>query len=129
MAIIKRGTPGDSPRWEWADVPPQTYAGGGAVGSTRRVLIGPDDGAGNFSLRYFEIAPGGQTSFDKHAHDHGVMIVKGRARVRLGWKVVEMDPGDVVYIAPQEEHQFEAIGPGPVGMLCVNPAKKNAAGL
>jgi quercetin dioxygenase-like cupin family protein len=111
----------------WDGVPVQPYAKGGAVGGSVRVVIGPQDGAHNFAVRYFEIEPGGQSSFDRHEHDHGVYILRGRARVLLGWEVYEVAPGDVVYIAPNEPHQFESIGDEPLGFLCVVPPKKEEA--
>jgi quercetin dioxygenase-like cupin family protein len=76
-------------------------------------------------MRYFEIEPGGQSSFDRHEHDHGVYILKGRAKVLIGWDVHDVGPGDVVYIAPNEQHQFESVGEGPLGFLCVVPPKDN----
>ena len=32
--------------------------------------------------------------------------------------------GDAIYIAPNESHQFEAIGDEPLGFLCVIPSKE-----
>ena len=43
-------------------------------------------------------------------HDHGVMIVAGRARVTLGEEAHEVGEGDVVYVAGDELHCFEALG-------------------
>ena len=108
---------------EWEGVQVQPYERGGAVGGSVRVVIGPEDGAHNFTMRYFEIEPGGQSSFDRHDHDHGVYILKGRAKVLIGWDVHDVGPGDVVYIAPNEQHQFESIGEEPLGFLCVVPPK------
>ncbi len=109
---------------EWENVEMEPYSAGGAVGGSVRVVIGPNDGAHNFAVRYFEIEPGGQSSFDRHEHDHGVYILKGRARVLMGWDVHEVGPGDVVYIEPNEQHQFESIGEGPLGFLCVVPPRE-----
>ena len=108
---------------EWEGVQVQPYERGGAVGGSVRVVIGPEDGAHDFTMRYFEIEPGGQSSFDRHEHDHGVYILKGRAKVLIGWDVHDVGSGDVVYIAPNEQHQFESIGEEPLGFLCVVPPK------
>lgn len=109
----------------WKDVEAEPYEGGGAShGSCRHVLIGPKDGARHFALRYFEIPPRGQSSFEHHLHDQGVVILKGRARVLLGWEVHEVGVGDVVYIPQNEQHQFENIGEEPLGFLCVIPSKE-----
>ena len=108
---------------QWEGVQVQPYERGVAVGGSVRVVIGPEDGAHNFTMRYFEIEPGGQSSFDRHEHDHGVYFLKGRAKVLIGWDVHDVGPGDVVYIAPNEQHQFESIGEEPLGFLCVVPPK------
>ena len=101
----------------------EPYEGEGAAGGTRCVLIGPREGAANFSLRYFEIAAGGHSSLDRHAHDHGVFILHGRARVKMGDEVVEAGEGDAIYIPPNEEHQLTNIGTGPLGFLCAVPPR------
>jgi quercetin dioxygenase-like cupin family protein len=70
-------------------------------------------------MRYFEVSAGGHTARERHAHDHGVMIVSGRARVTLGEEIYEVGEGDVVYVAPGELHCFEALGEAPLGFVCV----------
>ncbi|MDZ4340246.1 MAG: cupin domain-containing protein [candidate division NC10 bacterium] len=124
MGVVHRqmGRDGDI---TWEGIQPEPYGGGGAsAGSCRHVLIGPKDGAQHFAVRYFEIPPRGQSSFEHHLHDQGVVILKGRARVLLGWEVHEVGPGDVVYIPQNEQHQFENIGDEPLGFLCVIPSKE-----
>ena len=72
-------------------------------------------------MRYFRVPPGGRTALERHAHDHGVVIQTGRARVTLGEEVHELGPGDVVYVAGGELHCFEALGAEPLGFICVAP--------
>lgn len=116
---------GKDGNFEWEGIEIEPYLGGGASeGSCRHVIIGPTDGAHNFAMRYFEIPPGGQSSFEHHLHDQGVMIMKGRARVLLGWEIYEVGPGDVIYIPQHEQHQFESISDEPLGFLCVIPSKE-----
>ncbi|MFQ5989960.1 MAG: cupin domain-containing protein [Candidatus Methylomirabilales bacterium] len=116
---------GKDRNFEWEGVEREPYHGGGASeGSCRHVVIGPKDGSQHFSMRYFEIPPRGQSSFEHHFHDQGVMILKGRARVLLGWEIHEVGPGDVVYIPQHEQHQFESISDEPLGFLCVIPSKE-----
>jgi len=95
--------------------------GTGEPGPTKQVLIGPDDGAENFVLRYFTIPPGKKSSLDHHAHDHGVMIMNGRARVMLGERFEEIEAGDIVYISSWERHQFENLTDEPLTFLCIIP--------
>ena len=116
---------GKSGAFAWEGVEDEPYRGGGATeGSCRRVVIGPKDGARHFAIRYFEIPAKGQTSFEHHLHDQGVVILRGRARILLGWEMHEVGPGDAVYIAQDEQHQFEVIGDEPLGFLCVIPSKE-----
>jgi len=110
--------------FEWDGVAVKEYVTGEAVGATRRVLIGAEESAQNFAVRYFEIPPGGVSALDNHAHDHGVFILRGRARVLLGNREVEVGHGDVVYIPPHETHQFRVIGDEPLGFICVVSGKR-----
>jgi quercetin dioxygenase-like cupin family protein len=92
---------------------------------TRRVLLGGaagDPAAGGdlaFELRYFEIAPGGHSTLEHHRHPHAVVVITGRGEVRLGADRHEIEPFDVVYVAPGEAHQFLASRGEPLGFLCV----------
>ena len=123
MGVVHRYKGDGASEFDWENVEAEAYPRGGAVGGSMRGVIGPEDGAQNFAMRYFEITPGGQSSFDRHEHDHGVFILKGKARVLMGWEVHEVGPGDVVYIEPNEQHQFESIGEETLGFLCVVPPK------
>ena len=120
MGAIHRFTGTDS-AFDWDGVEPERYEESGTAGATRRILIGPDDGARNFVMRYFEIPPGGRSSLDRHGHDHGVYILKGKARLTLEGAAHDLGPGDVAHIAPNEVHQLENIGGDPLGFLCVIP--------
>lgn len=126
MAIIRRQTSTDNGELRWHDVQVRAYGpeNSGAENATRQVLIGLDENSHNFHLRYFAVQPGGHTSLDKHAHEHGVYILHGRARLNLEDSVYELNPGDVVYIAGNEVHQFFASGQEPFGFLCVVPARR-----
>ena len=117
MGIIHKNI-GQGSHFEWPDLAIKRYEGDGVRG-TRRILVGPDDGAERFVMRYFEIGPGASSSLDHHAHDHGVFVLRGRARLRLGGELEEVSYGDAIYIAPFEEHQFENLGEEPFGFLCV----------
>src|SRR3954453_12693432 len=123
MATIHRATPGpDGLRWDGVPVRAYGPENSTARDASRQILIGTDEGAPHFQLRYFRVEPGGHTSLDQHAHDHGVYVLHGHAQVRLGDHTTDLQPGDVLYIAGDEIHQFHTTGAEPFGFLCVVPA-------
>jgi quercetin dioxygenase-like cupin family protein len=119
MGVIhKRTTAGPDYRWDGVGV--YQYNSNNA---TKQVLIGRPDGANNFEVRFFTIPPNGKSSLDHHAHDHGVLVMYGRARVMLGERFDEVQAGDVVYIDSWERHQFENLTDEPFTFLCIIPPK------
>jgi quercetin dioxygenase-like cupin family protein len=126
MGIIHRINPTDNGELRWQDVPLRAYGpeNSNAERATRQILIGPEENAPHFHMRYFAVQPGGHTSLDQHPHDHGVYVLHGRARLRLGDEEYELHAGDVVYIPGNEVHQFFTLGEEPFGFLCVVPAKR-----
>src|SRR5919204_4683135 len=105
----------------WDGVEPQAYDDPSLAGVSKHELIGEAEGAREYRVRYFHVPPGGRTARERHPHDHTVVIERGRARVTLGDDVVEVGPGDVVYVAGGELHCFEALGSEPLGFICVAP--------
>jgi quercetin dioxygenase-like cupin family protein len=86
-----------------------------------RWLIHGPDGAANFHLRRFEIAPGGHTPRHTHPWEHEIYILEGS-----GWAVSAqgdspLSPGSAVFVEPGEVHQFRA-GPGGLQLLCIIPS-------
>ena len=126
MAIIHRQGAIENGEMRWHDVPVRAYGpeNSGADKATRQILIGPDENSPNFHIRYFAVQPGGHTSLDKHAHEHGVYILHGQALLHLENNEYELNPGDVVYISGNEIHQFFTSGQEPFGFLCVVPARR-----
>ena len=110
----------------WEDILVRTYGpeNSNADGATRQVLISSDEHSSHFHMRYFAVQPGGHTSLDQHAHDHGVYVLHGQAMLRLGKTEHEISTGDVIYISGNEVHQFFATGDEPFGFLCVVPANR-----
>jgi quercetin dioxygenase-like cupin family protein len=107
------------PDGSWEGVARAGYPDPALAGVEKHELIGPADGADAYRVRYFHVPAGGRTALERHAHDHGVVIERGRARVTLGDERHELGPGDVVYVAGDELHCFEALGDEPLGFICV----------
>ncbi|HEX4884156.1 MAG TPA: cupin domain-containing protein [Casimicrobiaceae bacterium] len=84
---------------------------------TRQVLF--DDPALACQLRYFEVAPGGHTTLERHEHAHAVMIQRGRGRLLLGSRVFEVREHDLVHVPALTWHQFRAAPDAPLGFLCM----------
>lgn len=106
----------------WLAVAPQLYKSDTAsyCEVTRRVLLGgPEGDELAFELRYFEVAPGGWTSLERHQHPHAVVVLVGRGAVRIGNERIAIEPFDAVYVAPGEPHQFLGDDREKLGLLCV----------
>lgn len=120
MGVIHRFI-GNEAAFDWEGVPEKLVDAETTRGVTGKVLIGPKDNAPDFRIRYFRVAPGGYSPLERHPHDHGVIILHGKARIRLGEDEIEAGPMDVVYVPGNELHQFRALGDEPLGFLCVIP--------
>jgi quercetin dioxygenase-like cupin family protein len=90
----------------------------------RQTLIG-NHGETKFHLRYFEIAPGGFSSFEMHKHEHVVIGIRGKGICVMGKKKYEIGFLDTLYIKPGEPHQLRNISDEPFGFLCIVNAKRD----
>lgn len=93
----------------------------GASGCRIRCLIGQEDGAPSFSMRQFEVQPGGFTPRHAHGHEHEVFVLEGTGVVLEGAKEHPLRPGVAVFVPPQQEHQFRNTGAGTLKFLCLIP--------
>ena len=93
----------------------------GAVGCRIRCLIGPDDGAPSFTMRQFEVAPGGYTPKHAHAHEHEVFVLEGEGVVFEGDVPHALRPGTAVFVPPNQPHQFRNTGSDVLKFLCLIP--------
>jgi quercetin dioxygenase-like cupin family protein len=89
---------------------------------TRQVLFShPEMQA---ELRYFELAPGGFSTLERHAHMHAVLILRGRGHCLVGDEVKPVELRDLITVPPMTWHQFRATASEPLGFLCmVNAAR------
>jgi quercetin dioxygenase-like cupin family protein len=105
-------------RWDGVDL--HAYKDEGSApfkDITRQTLFKRPDMAGE--LRYFEVAPGGHSTLERHQHVHAVMIIRGRGRCLVGDEVRDVEPLDLVSIDPMQWHQFRAAPAEPLGFLCM----------
>jgi quercetin dioxygenase-like cupin family protein len=91
----------------------------------RRFLIGKQNESTRFHLRYFEILPGGYSSFEKHKHEHVVVGIRGRGKVICGKRTHELNFLDTLYISPHTPHQLSNPFEEPFGFFCIVNAKRD----
>jgi len=84
---------------------------------TRQVLFDSADPPAQ--LRYFEVAPGGHTTLERHEHVHSVMVIRGSGQCLVGDKAYELATHDLVNVPPMTWHQFRAAEDEPLGFLCL----------
>jgi quercetin dioxygenase-like cupin family protein len=111
-------------RWDKVDLLAYKEEGSAPfAGITRQILFAdPDLGC---ELRYFEIAPGGHSTLERHEHVHAVMILRGRGRCLVGARVSEVGGHDLVHIPPMTWHQFRADAGEALGFLCMVNARRD----
>lgn len=104
---------------------PGSHRDGQFRGASRQVLIGRNDESVRFHVRYFELAPGGFTTLERHRHSHVVIGIRGRGRVRMGDRHYTIGRLDTVYISPGQPHQLAAAGRGAFGFFCIVDARRD----
>ena len=92
-------------------------------GVTRQVLASAADLSGE--LRYFEVAPDGWTTLERHQHMHAVTILRGKGQALVGENVLDVGPLDLVTVPAWAWHQFRATADAPLGFLCMVDAERD----
>jgi len=93
-----------------------------AEGVKVRWLIGADEGASNFYMRLFELQSGASTPWHQHPWEHEVFVLDGEGVVKSENGEQPIKAGSVVFVAPNEWHQFCAHPEKPLKFLCLIPA-------
>ena len=86
---------------------------------SRTELIGTAGERTAFDLRYFEIAPGGHSSLEKHVHTHVLIGARGEGTLVSGETRIPVKPFDVAYIPPLQVHQLSNASTEPFGFFCI----------
>ncbi|NMB63070.1 MAG: cupin domain-containing protein [Chloroflexi bacterium] len=120
MSVIKHFKK-DAVKFEWENVNPQMLDVEGIAGVTKNILIGHDDKAPNAIMRFFWLEPGGHSMLERHPQEHEVIVLKGKGTVQIGEEITEVQPFDVVFVSPNELHQFKNPFDEPFGFICVIP--------
>jgi mannose-6-phosphate isomerase-like protein (cupin superfamily) len=110
-------------RWEGVDELPYKEDDRALFKSiTRQVLFTDPQLTGE--LRYFEMAPGGFSTLERHEHMHAVLILRGCGHCLVGEEVRALKTHDLITVPAMTWHQFRATRGEPLGFLCmVNAAR------
>jgi len=111
-------TPEGDFRWDGVDVLAYKSTGTHFQDITRQVLF-DGEAAPGVELRYFEVAAGGHSTFERHEHIHAVLILRGRGRALVGETIFDLGERDLVQVPPMHWHQFHAAEDAPLGFLCL----------
>ena len=100
------------------DLPCESVQAGS--GTTRQVLIGPDQGP-HFAMRRFVIQPGGSMPRHTNTVEHEQYVLRGRATIGIGDQVLTVGQDDVVFIPAGVAHWYRTEGKTPFEFLCMVP--------
>ncbi|HSU04780.1 MAG TPA: cupin domain-containing protein [Acetobacteraceae bacterium] len=114
----------DGFRWEGVACQPYKEGGAAPFRSIARQVLFAEPALG-CELRYFEMAPGGYSTLERHEHVHAVMILRGHGQCLLGNQVQSVKPFDLITIPSWCWHQFQASGNEPLGFLCMVNAQRD----
>jgi len=89
-----------------------------------RWLITKEMGAPNFAMRLFEMEPKGYSPFHSHPWEHEVFIIEGGGLAVSEEGEKRFRAGDVVFILPNEKHQFKNNAEETLKFLCLVPLQK-----
>jgi quercetin dioxygenase-like cupin family protein len=123
----------DPAQFLWAGIEAHAYKfalgdarGMGWRGVSRFTIGGPPALSSQFELRYFELAPGGYSSVEKHGHVHLIVVLRGSGKALIGAEVVDLAPYDIAYVPPGTPHRWINDGDEPFGFLCPVDAPRDA---
>jgi quercetin dioxygenase-like cupin family protein len=90
---------------------------------SRQVLF--NDPEMHSELRYFEVAPGGFSTLERHQHLHAVLILRGSGHCLVGRQVRRLATHDLITVPALTWHQFRATQDEPLGFLCMVNAERD----
>ncbi|OGW25141.1 MAG: hypothetical protein A2X55_11690 [Nitrospirae bacterium GWB2_47_37] len=113
--------------FKWSGVKTEKYKkqDGGWSAISRNILVGNHGETAKFNLRYFEIEPGGYSSLERHKHEHVVVCIRGKGKIRMGKKSYDLNYLDTAYVAPDTAHQLINPYDEPFGFFCIVNAKRD----
>lgn len=124
--------PFDADAFRWRGIDPRAYRenapeeqGMGFREVARHTLARGGELPAGFELRYFEFGPGGYSGLEKHGHAHFVIVLRGSGRALIGEQVIDLEPLDAAYVAPDTPHRWMNSGEQRFGFLCPVDANRD----
>jgi quercetin dioxygenase-like cupin family protein len=93
-----------------------------ANGRVRNYLANRNVGAQSSTIHENILSPGGVVPWHSHACEEIIIILDGAARCLTSQGPTDYEPGDVLIMAPREEHTIENTGTIPMRQLCFFPS-------
>jgi quercetin dioxygenase-like cupin family protein len=91
-------------------------------GFKKRIVIGPDEGAQNFIMRVFEVAPGFTGPNHSHAWEHEIFILAGEGAVRnKQGENIPFQEGYTIFLPAGETHCLVNNGKELLRFICIIP--------
>jgi len=90
-------------------------------GALMRRVICKEQGAPNFCMRIFDVAPGMKTPTHFHPWEHEVFILSGEGKVIGEDGEKKLGKDIALFIAPNEKHCLVNTGKGSLRFVCVIP--------
>lgn len=112
---------GDKEKFEWEDVERLQLTDKGLCSITKHILIGENEGAKNYIMRYFQVDAGGHSKLERHPQEHEVIILQGKGEVQIADITYTVEPFDALFIEGGKLHQFRAMSNESLGFICVIP--------
>lgn len=106
----------------YKEIEPTTFENDMVKGVSGRVLIGKADGAENFCMRIFEVAPGGYSPRHSHDWEHEIFIHAGQGQVFNGTDWEAVTAGTAVFVPGNTEHQLKNTGDTALAFVCLVPS-------
>ncbi len=93
-----------------------------------RVLIADEHGAPTFHMREMIVAPGGFTPRHVHEWEHECYVISGSGTMQTADGPRPIQTGDFLFIAPNDDHQFQNTGEEDLKFLCLIPKPATCCG-
>lgn len=89
-------------------------------GVSKRVLIGPQEGAPNFIMRLFEVAPGAASPDHSHPWEHEIFFLAGEGVIRDDTgRETPVSEGYTAFLPAHEKHCIVNRGSTPLRFICI----------